>query len=183
MPRTYVSKIENEKATPTLSSLERLAKALEVSKKEGVPRYESLQPEYSLVERASYETELEPLCRENNLGVITYFSLASGFLAGKYRSDADLMKSARGLFAEKYFNDRGLRIVAALDEIAPQLNATLARVAIAWLIARPSVTAPISSARTLEQLNDLIEATRLKLDPAIIERLNQASDYTTSAPA
>jgi aryl-alcohol dehydrogenase-like predicted oxidoreductase len=161
----------------------RLAQALEVSVTNGLPRYESLQPEYSLAERAAYETELEPLCREKNLGVITYFSLASGFLTGKYRSEADLAKSARGLFAEKYMNERGLRIVAALEDAARDLNSTPARLAIAWILARPSVTAPIASATSLEQLNDLIEATRLKLDASIVERLNQASAYTAGTEA
>lgn len=162
---------------------DRLAQALEVSKKNGLPRYESLQPEYSLSERAGFEDGLERLCREKNIGVISYFSLASGFLTGKYRSEGDLKKSARGQFVKKYMNERGLRIVAALDEAARQLNSTPARVAIAWLIARPSVTAPIASARTLEQLNDLIEATRLNLDASIVERLNQASAYATGTPA
>ena len=118
-------------------SAERLRQALEVSEKNGLPRYESLQPEYSLAERAGYEAALEPLCREKNLGVITYFSLASGFLSGKYRTEADLAGSARGKSVKKYLNERGLRILAALDEVAKQLNSTPARVAIAWLIARP----------------------------------------------
>ncbi|PYV18089.1 MAG: alcohol dehydrogenase [Acidobacteria bacterium] len=164
-------------------SAARLAEALATSAKNGLPRYESLQPEYSLSERAGYEADLEPLCVEQNLGVITYFSLASGFLTGKYRSEADLAKSARGSFLKKYFNERGLRILAALDDVARELHSTPARVAIAWLLARPSVTAPIASATTLAQLNDLIEATKLKLDAASIERLNQASAYKAAAQA
>lgn len=159
----------------------RLAQALEVSERNGLPRYESLQPEYSLIERAEYETALEPLCREKNLGVISYFSLASGFLTGKYRSKADLAQSARAQFLNKYLSERGLHIVAALEEIARQLNSTPARVAIAWLIARPSVTAPIASATSLAQLNDLIEATQLKLDASVIEQLDQASAYAAGA--
>jgi aryl-alcohol dehydrogenase-like predicted oxidoreductase len=164
-------------------SADRLRQALEVSEKNGLPRYESLQPEYSLSERAGYEAELEPLCREKNLGVITYFSLASGFLTGKYRSETDLAKSAREKFVKKYLNERGFRILSALDEVAGQLNSTPARVAIAWLISRPSVTAPIASATTLDQLNDLVEATRLNMDSSAIEQLNQASAYSTSAQA
>jgi aryl-alcohol dehydrogenase-like predicted oxidoreductase len=162
-------------------SAERLRHALEVSEKNGLPRYETVQPEYSLSERAGYEAELEALCREKNLGVITYFSLASGFLTGKYRSETDLAKSAREKFVKKYLNERGLRILSALDEIAGQLNSTPARVAIAWLISRPGVTAAIASATSLAQLNDLVEATHLNLDASAIKQLNQASAYTTSA--
>jgi aryl-alcohol dehydrogenase-like predicted oxidoreductase len=164
-------------------SAERLREALEVSEKNGLPRYESLQPEYSLSERAGYEAELEPLCRVKNLGVITYFSLASGFLTGKYRSETDLAGSAREKFVKKYLNERGYRILVALDEVAGRLNSTPARVAIAWLISRPGVTAPIASATSLAQLNDLVEVTRLNLDASAIEQLNQASAYTTSAEA
>jgi aryl-alcohol dehydrogenase-like predicted oxidoreductase len=164
-------------------SAERLRQALEVSEKNGLPRYESLQPEYSLAERTGYEAALEPLCREKNLGVITYFSLASGFLSGKYRTEADLAKSVRGKSVKKYLNERGLRILATLDEVAKQLNSTPARVAIAWLIARPGVTAPIASATSVEQLTDLVEATRLKLDAPAIERLNQASASASGAQA
>jgi aryl-alcohol dehydrogenase-like predicted oxidoreductase len=164
-------------------SAERLRHALEVSEKNGLPRYESLQPDYSLAERAGYEAALEPLCREKNLGVITYYSLASGFLTGKYRSEADLAKSPRGKSVKKYLDDRGFRILAALDEVAVRLNSTPARVAIAWLISRPGVTAPIASATSLAQLNDLVEATRLNLDASAIEQLNQASAYTRSAQA
>jgi len=164
-------------------SAERLRQALEVSEKNGLPRYESLQPDYSLAERAGYETALEPLCQEKNIGVISYFSLASGFLTGKYRSEADLAKSARGKSVKKYLNERGFRILAALDEVAKRMNSTSARVAIAWLIARPGVTAPIASATSIEQLNDLVEATRLNLDASSIERLNQASAYASGAKA
>jgi len=164
-------------------SAERLRQALEVSEKNGLPRYESLQPEYSLSERAGYEAELEPLCREKNLGVITYFSLASGFLTGKYRSEDDVAKSAREKYVKKYLNERGFRILEALGDVAKQLNSTSARVAIAWLIARPGVTAPIASATSLEQLNDLVEAARLKLDEAAMERLDQASAYASGAQA
>jgi aryl-alcohol dehydrogenase-like predicted oxidoreductase len=156
-------------------SAARLGDALRVSREKGLVRYESLQPHYNLYERESFESELEPLCLRENLGVIPYFSLASGFLTGKYRSEADLKKSARGQGVKKYLNDRGMRILAALDEVARQYDATPAQVALAWLIARPSVTAPIASATTVEQLRDLVEATRLKLDDSAIDLLNRAS--------
>jgi aryl-alcohol dehydrogenase-like predicted oxidoreductase len=153
----------------------RLSQALEVSKKHGLPAYQTLQPEYNLYDRADYEKNLEPICVANGLGVISYFSLASGFLSGKYRSEADLSKSQRGGGVKKYLNERGLRILKALDEIARKYNSTPARVALAWLIARPSITAPIASATTLEQLKDLIEATKLQLDQTSIEMLSKAS--------
>jgi aryl-alcohol dehydrogenase-like predicted oxidoreductase len=157
-------------------SAERLSAALAVSKAHGLPRYETLQPEYNLYDRAEYEEELEAVCVENGLGVITYFSLASGFLTGKYRSAVDLSKSPRGeRMVKKYLNERGFRILDALDEVAKGVNATPAQVALAWLIARPSVTAPIASATSLDQLNDLISATKLELDEAAIELLNRAS--------
>lgn len=159
-------------------SAERLSQALEVSKQLKVPRYESLQPLYNLYDRAEYEEKLEPLCLKENIGVISYFSLASGFLTGKYRSEDDLSKSPRGRRAKTYMNERGFRILEALDQVAKQHDSTPARVSLAWLIARPSVTAPIASATSLEQLNDLIEATRLELDGSSIELLNQASAAT-----
>lgn len=162
---------------------DRLRLALDVSEKNSLPRYESLQPQYNLVERAGYEATLEPLCREEHLGVITYYSLASGFLTGKYRKEADLAGSARGKAVKKYLNERGQRVVAALDEISRRLNATPAQVALAWLIARPSVTAPIASATSLDQLNDLLEATKLTLDVSAIEQLNHASAYSIGAQA
>ncbi|MGZ4815081.1 MAG: aldo/keto reductase [Terriglobales bacterium] len=156
-------------------SAARLRESLAISDREGLPRYETFQPNYNLYDRADYETELEPLCVEEGLGVINYFSLASGFLTGKYRSEADLANSARGQFVKKYVNDRGFRILAALDEVAKEHNAKPGQVAIAWLIARPSITAPIASATNVNQLRELIEATQLKLDKSSIEKLNQAS--------
>ena len=158
-------------------SAERLAKALEVSEKRGYPRYESLQPWYNLYDRADYETKLEPLCLEKRLGVIPYYSLASGFLTGKYRSENDLSKSARGHGIKKYLTERGFRILQALDEAAKKHHATPAQVSLAWLIARPSITAPIASATSVEQLNDLVQATQLKLDDSSIEQLNKASAW------
>ncbi|MDB6124660.1 MAG: putative oxidoreductase, aryl-alcohol dehydrogenase like protein [Pedosphaera sp.] len=156
---------------------ERLSEALQISKQKGLPRYESLQPEYNLYDRAEYETTLEPICVQNNLGVICYYSLASGFLTGKYRSTKDLSKSPRGQKAQSYLNERGLRILKALDETAQKFHATPAQIALAWLIARPSITAPIASATSLEQLNELTGAAKLELDQPAIELLNKASAY------
>src|ERR1051325_9855495 len=156
-------------------SAERLAEALNVSKSHGLPRYESLQPLYNLYDRAVYEDEVEPLCVREGVGVINYYSLAAGFLTGKYRSADDLSKSARGETVKKYLDERGLRILNALEQVAAQYHSTPAHVSLAWLIARPSITAPIASATSLDQLNDLIEATKLELDPSSIELLNQAS--------
>ena len=154
---------------------ERLAEALKVSKQKGYPSYQSLQPLYNLYDHADYEDNLEPVCVANGLGVIPYFPLAAGFLSGKYRSEADLSKSKRGQGNKKYLNERGFRILAALDKVAKQHGSTPAKVAIAWLLARPSITAPIASATNLDQLNDLIDATKLKLDRAAVEELSRAS--------
>jgi aryl-alcohol dehydrogenase-like predicted oxidoreductase len=156
-------------------SAQRLAQSLKVSEQTGYPRYESLQPLFNLYDREDYEKELEPLCREKGLGVISYFSLAAGFLTGKYRSKDDLSKSARGEFVNKYLNERGFRIIEALDRVAQQHNMTPAKIALAWLISHPSITAPIASATDLEQLNELIEATTIELNPSVIDLLNQAS--------
>jgi len=156
-------------------SAERLAQSLEVSEQTGYPRYESLQPLFNLYDREDYEKELEPLCREKGIGVISFFSLGSGFLTGKYRSKDDLSNRARGSFVEKYLNERGFRIVEALDRVAQEHNITPAQVAIVWLISHPSITAPIASATNLEQLKELLEATTIELNPSAIDRLNQAS--------
>jgi aryl-alcohol dehydrogenase-like predicted oxidoreductase len=153
---------------------ERLAQALKVSARQGLPRYESLQPLFNLYDRAEFE-KLEPLCREQALGVLSYFSLASGFLTGKYRSENDLVDRARAGMVKKYLTDRGRRILAALERVARQHDCTPATVALAWLIAHPSVTAPIASATTPAQLNQLIEAASLKLDGDSIAALNAAS--------
>ena len=156
----------------------RLAEALEVSRKNGLPRYEALQPHYNLYARSDYETALEPLCLEQNIGVVSYYALASGFLSGKYRTPADAAKSARGKgIVEKFLNPRGLRILAALDDVGRRLGASPASVALAWQIARPSITAPIASATRVDQLRELVAATQLKLDLAAIEQLNAASAY------
>jgi aryl-alcohol dehydrogenase-like predicted oxidoreductase len=153
---------------------ERLFQALQVSKQHGYPGYQSLQPLYNLYDRAEYESKLEPLCRERGLGVISYSSLASGFLTGKYLSEHDLSKSVRGQGINIYLNDRGFRILKALDQVAAHYHSTPASVSLAWLIARPGITAPIASATSLEQLNDLIEATKLTVI-ILLDILNKAS--------
>lgn len=154
----------------------RFADALAVSKQHGLPRYESLQPEYNLVSRTGYEKELEPLIRAENIGVISYYALASGFLSGKYRSAADLAKStARGGAVKKFLNPHGLQVLAALDTVAAAHHATPAQVALAWLMARPGLTAPIVSATSVEQLHELLGATSLQLNHDEIAQLDLAS--------
>jgi aryl-alcohol dehydrogenase-like predicted oxidoreductase len=153
----------------------RLKQALEASKSRGLPRYATLQPHYNLYERASFEGELQSLCLRENVGVITYFSLAAGFLTGKYRSEADFAKSARGPGMKKFLNPRGMKILAALDEAARRYGATPAQIALAWLMARPGVTAPIASATSLKQLGEIMQAPRLKLAREDIAALDQAS--------
>lgn len=155
----------------------RLAEALRISSEKDLPRYESLQPNYNLYDRQDFEAELEPLCLREQVGVIPYFSLAKGFLSGKYRSEEDLNKSPRGQGVKQYLNERGFRILKALDDIAEQYETSPSSVAIAWLIARPSITAPITSATSVEQLQELTAAAQLKLDQAAIQNLDQASAY------
>lgn len=154
---------------------ERLSEALAISKAHGYPRYETLQPLYNLYDRSDFESGLESVCIDNNIGVIPYFSLASGFLTGKYRSENDLTKSQRGQGNRKYLNERGFKILAALDAVSEGLNASPAQVALAWLIARPAITAPIASATKLDQLQDIIAATLLSLSTQDIELLDRAS--------
>jgi len=156
---------------------QRLQENLEISRVNGLPRYEALQPKFNLYDRIDFEKELEPLCVKEAIGVLSYYSLASGFLTGKYRSEKDLSKSARGQGNKKFLNQRGFRILAALDEIAGSFGTTPAAVSIAWLIARPSVTAPIASATTLEQLNDLVRGAEMKLDAASVATLDEASKW------
>ena len=153
----------------------RLEEARKLSREHGYPLYQTLQPEYNLYSRADFENNLEQYCLKEKIGVINYYSLASGFLSGKYRSEKDLGKSTRGGKTQSYLNPRGLRILDALDAVAERYDSTPAAVALAWLIARPSITAPIASATTLEQMDALIAATRLSLDAAAIARLDQAS--------
>lgn len=155
----------------------RVADALALSQRHGLPRYECLQPEYNLVARAGYETELEPLVREQGLGVVCYYALASGFLTGKYRSEADLAKSiARGRAAQRHLNPQGLRVLSALDAVAAAHGgATPAQVALAWLIARPGITAPIASATSVAQLEEIMGALSLTLRADEIAALDAAS--------
>lgn len=154
----------------------RLALALETSATYGLPRYESLQPLYNLYDRAAFEDGLQALCIRHEVGVINFYALAAGFLTGKYRSAADAGKSARGsATTAKYLNPRGLRILAALDAVALRCNTRPGVVAIAWLLTRAGVTAPIASATSLAQLDDLVAATRLQLEPSDLVTLDRAS--------
>ncbi|MFM0740378.1 aldo/keto reductase [Paraburkholderia xenovorans] len=153
----------------------RVEEALAVSRQHGLPEYQLLQPEYNLYDRADYERDIEPVALANQLGVVVYYSLASGFLSGKYRSHADLANKARGSRVEKYLNARGLRILDALDQVARRHGSTPATVALAWLIARPSVTAPIASATSVDQLESLAAAVHLMLTGADVRELDDAS--------
>ena len=155
---------------------DRFAEALNVSKEHNLARYESLQPEYNLVSRNGYEKELEPLVLKEGIGVINYYALASGFLSGKYRTEADLTKSsARSGSVQKYLNAQGLKVLATLDEIAAAHKATTAQIALAWLMARPGITAPIASATSVDQLQELIGAVNLTLSSNEIAALDSAS--------
>ena len=154
----------------------RLQEAIDLSSAGDLPRYESLQPEYNLYERAGYEDALEAVCAKNGIGVITFFSLAAGFLTGKYRSEADFGKSPRGARSiPKYLNERGLRILAGLDEVAASHGAEPAAVALAWLMAKPTVTAPIASATSVDQIETLLAATKLSLSAEDVALLDAAS--------
>jgi len=153
----------------------RFGRALETSELNGFPRYEVLQPWYNLFDREEYESGLEALCLEKGIGVITYYSLASGFLSGKYRSESDLTKSARGEGIKKYLNAKGFRILDALDRLASEYDATPAGIALAWLIARPSVTAPIVSATSPGQLSELLQAVTIPLREDGLRLLDEAS--------
>jgi len=159
-------------------SAERLRAALQASADQGLPRYESLQPEYNLYDREDFEKQLLPVVQEFGIGVIPYYGLASGFLTGKYRSEDDLQKSQRGGgIGKKYLNDRGFRILAALDEVADRHHATQAQVALAWIMAQPGLTAPIASATNMEQVRDIMQATILTLSPDDVKALTNASAY------
>ena len=153
----------------------RLAEAAKIAREKGLPRYESLQPHYNLMERGLFEGELENECLKEGIGVIPYYSLASGFLSGKYRSEGDLGKSARGAGVKKYLNAKGLAVLKALDDAAKKHNATNTQVALAWLMQRKSITAPIASATSLDQLKDLIAAPRIKLDADSVAAIDKAS--------
>ena len=156
-------------------SAARLAEALRISVARGLPRYQSLQPQYSLVERRSFEGDLEDLCLKEKVGVTSYYSLASGFLTGKYRSVADAEGRARGSRVVKYLNDAGFHVLDALDAVAKRYNAKPAQVALAWMIARPSITAPIASATSVAQLREIMRAPEIKLDSDAIAQIDRAS--------
>lgn len=157
-------------------SPERIEESMEASKKDNLPYYTVLQPEYNLYDREKYETQYEPLVKKYGLGVMSYYSLASGFLTGKYKSEKDLSKSKRGESIEQYLNERGKRIIAALETVAAENTATPAQVALAWLMQHPTITTPIASASQLGQL-DILKAVDLHLDQETITLLTEASKY------
>ena len=162
-------------------SAERLGEALKASKDAGIPRYETLQPLYNLSDRAGFEGPLQDLCVREDVSVIPFYGLASGFLTGKYRSEADFGKSPRGRGMAKYLNDRGHKILGALDAVAGAHQTTAAKVALAWLMAQPSIAAPIASATSVEQLHDIMGAASLKLSAGDLKALNEASVAETVA--
>lgn len=153
----------------------RLAEAAKISREKGLPAYVSLQPHYNLVERGLFEGALENECLKEGIGVIPYYSLASGFLSGKYRTEADAAGKARGMGVKKYLNDKGFAVIAALDAAAKKHGVDCAQVALAWLLQRKSITAPIVSATSLEQVKDIIAAPSLKLDPESVAAIDKAS--------
>ena len=161
----------------------RLSEAMETSRNNGLASFVSLQPHYNLVERTQFEGDLLPVVEKYQLGVIPYFSLAAGFLTGKYRSKQDTEKAARGGMVQKYLNDWGFGVIAALEEVAQFEGSTMARVALAWLLAQPGVTAPIASATSEKQFADLVEAAKLELDPDSIKKLSQATAQAAVAVA
>ncbi|MBA5629916.1 aldo/keto reductase [Moheibacter lacus] len=158
-------------------SPERLVESLEIAEKYNLPKYQTLQPEYNLYERENYETKFEAITLENGLSVMNYYSLASGFLTGKYRKTNDLSQSQRGKDVQKYLDERGIRILNALDEISFEYKTTAAVVALAWLLNRPSITAPIVSATSLSQMEAIKQAPLLDLNSSALMRLNEASEY------
>jgi len=153
----------------------RLSRSLAISEEKVLPRYESLQPLYNLYDRAEFERTLAPLCRQQGIGVISYYGLASGFLTGKYRSVQDLSKSVRGQRVESYLTERGFGILDALDRVAKRYKAAPATIALAWVMAQPGITAPIASATSVKQLKALVEAAELELDREALELLDKAS--------
>ena len=155
----------------------RLKASLEASYQHELPMYQTFQPEYNLYTREDFEKEMEGICLEHHIGVINYYSLASGFLTGKYRSESDLHKSARGAGIKRYLNERGYKILDALDEVSLRYSSTPASVSLAWLMARPSIVAPIASATSIDQLEALVEATELQLSDEAIDLLNEASAW------
>jgi aryl-alcohol dehydrogenase-like predicted oxidoreductase len=156
-------------------SADRIRLSLQISREHGYPLYQSLQPRYNLYDRQPFENELLDLCRENTISVLSYYSLASGFLTGKYRSEADFTKSARGEGMKKYLNARGYRILEVLDAVAKRYQTSQAAISIAWLLSQPQVVAPIASATSIRQLEELVAGATLKLDPDALALLNAAS--------
>jgi aryl-alcohol dehydrogenase-like predicted oxidoreductase len=153
----------------------RLAEAAKIAKDKGLPRYESLQPHYNLMERGLFEGELEDECLKEGIGVIPYYSLASGFLSGKYRAEADIGSARRGAGVKKYINPKGLAVLKALDDAAKKHNSNPTQVALAWLLQRKSITAPIVSATSLQQLKDLVAAPNVELDARSVAEIDKAS--------
>ncbi len=155
----------------------KLKEAAALAAEKGLPRYETLQPHYNLYSRSTFEGELQDYAVAEGLGVITYFSLESGFLSGKYKSADDLKSASRGGALKDHFNERGVRILAVLDGVAQRLEATPAQVSLAWLLSRPGVTAPIVSATSLDQLNDTLKAATLEVPQDALDELTEASAY------
>lgn len=158
-------------------SAQRLMESLEISEKYNLPRYQTLQPLYNLYDREKFEMEYQSLAAVQKLSVMSYYSLASGFLTGKYRTDADFGQSQRGKDVKQYMNERGMRILDALDEVSNEHNTTPAVIALAWLLNQPTVVAPIVSATNLNQLESLINAPRIQLTEEQLSLLNKASDF------
>lgn len=158
-------------------SAERLRQALEIAKEQGLARYEVMQPLYNLHDRKDFESELAALAQEQEVGMVSYFSLASGFLTGKYRRREDLKNSARGDFMQNYFSERGERVLQALTAVADEMSVRPAQVALAWLLTRPGVTAPIASATNVAQLDEILGAVDVSLPDALLTRLDKASQY------
>jgi len=155
---------------------DRLAEALEVAERDGLPSYVALQPHYNLVVRDEYEGPLQDLCVQRQIACLPYFALAQGFLTGKYRPGGPEVQSTRSERASAYLDERGERVLRALDAVSQAHDTTVSAVALAWLAAQPGVASPIASARTVEQLNDLLPVATLTLEPAEIELLTAASD-------
>ena len=158
-------------------SADRLEESVKIGLQEGFTAYQTFQPEFNLFDRQDFEENIAPFTIDNNLSVISYFSLASGFLSGKYRSKEDLKGSKRSGMVEKYLTERGFKILSALDEIASEYNSNPATISLAWIIANPAVTAPIASATTLDQLKQLTEAATIQLDEVALEKLTDASAW------
>ena len=156
---------------------ERIIESINISKQKGFPAYQSLQPEYNLLEREKYETQYAPVAKEHHMGVIPFFALASGFLTGKYRSEKDLEGSSRTKYVARYLNEKGFKILNALDEVAAQYNSKPGTIAIAWVMAQPGITAPIASASNMGQFDDLVAAASIKLDAKALALLNAVSAY------